>query len=142
MICDGSLAIFLSYLPIFIMEVLQLPSRSSRPEVYRKKVGFRPATLLKKGLWRKRFLVNFVKFLNFGNFLKTHLRLFLTFSSQSAKKVRQMCMKNSLSKVIIQTKKINKAFNVLLSCFVMLAFQLSLFTSYISLDTVVHSDNI
>ena len=71
-------------------------SRSSRPEVFRKKgvlrkfakftgkhlcqslffnkvAGLRPATLLKKRLWRRCFPVNFVKFLR-TPFLTEHLR--------------------------------------------------------------------
>ena len=59
-------------------------NRSSHPEMFRKKGvlrNFRPATLLKKRLWQRRFPVNFAKFLR-TPFLTEHLRWLLLYEER------------------------------------------------------------
>ena len=68
---------FLAKRVLLIMELIILTKcRSSRPEVFCKKALLRPATLLKKRLWQRRFLVNFGKFLR-THFHTEHLRRLL-----------------------------------------------------------------
>ena len=61
--------------------------RSSRPEVFCKKGSLRPATLLKKRLWHKCFLVNFAKFLR-APFIIEHLWTTPCLTSQRSMKIQ------------------------------------------------------
>ena len=55
-------------------------SRSSRPELLCENKGLRPATLFKKRLWHRCFLVTFAKFLRTPFFTKHIQWLLLTFA--------------------------------------------------------------
>ena len=105
---------FLAKRVLLIMELIILTKcRSSRPEVFCKKVLLRPATLFQKRLWQRCFPINFGRFLR-THFHTEHLRwLLLKMSTVKENVQKHLGLFLDVKYVNEKFMKVNKGINAI-----------------------------